>query len=84
MRARLVYVTVPLANGSPYTSFTFQVQDNGGTAVVGGNTGVDLDQTAKTLTINVTAGQQTSRSAPIGPSRRSKTMPMSSSSATSR
>src|SRR5439155_1244056 len=37
------------ANGSPYTSFTFQVQDNGGTA----NGGVDLDPNPKTLTINV-------------------------------
>ena len=38
------------ANGSPYTSFTFQVQDDGGTA----NSGVDLDTTPNTLTINVT------------------------------
>src|SRR5439155_1545185 len=37
-------------NRSPYTSFTFQVQDNGGTA----NGGVDLDPSPKTLTINVT------------------------------
>ena len=39
------------ANGTGYASFTFQVQDNGGTA----NGGVDLDQTANTMTINVTA-----------------------------
>src|SRR5947207_2265589 len=32
-------------------SFTFQVQDNGGTA----SGGVDLDQSANTLTINVTS-----------------------------
>ena len=38
------------ANGTPYTSFTFQVQDNGGTA----NGGVDLDPTPRTLTLNVT------------------------------
>ena len=38
------------ANGPPYTSFTFQVQDNGGTA----NGGVDLDQSPNTITINVT------------------------------
>ena len=38
------------ANGSPYTSFTFQVQDNGGTA----NGGIDLDPAPKTLTFNVT------------------------------
>jgi Bacterial Ig domain/Calx-beta domain len=34
-------------NGSPYTTFTFQVQDNGG--------GTDLDPTPNTMTINVTA-----------------------------
>ena len=38
-------------NGTGYASFTFQVQDNGGTA----NGGVDLDQSANTITINVTA-----------------------------
>ena len=37
------------ASGTPYTSFTFQVQDNGGTA--GG--GVDLDPSPNTMTINV-------------------------------
>jgi RHS repeat-associated protein len=36
-------------NGSPYTSFTFQVQDDGGTA--GG--GVDLDLQPRTMTINI-------------------------------
>ncbi|MFL6292372.1 MAG: Ig-like domain-containing protein, partial [Thermoanaerobaculia bacterium] len=36
-------------NGSPYTTFTFQVQDDGGTA----NGGVDLDASPNTLTINV-------------------------------
>jgi Ca2+-binding RTX toxin-like protein len=39
------------AFGSPYATFTFQVQDNGGTA----NSGVDLDQSPNTITINVTA-----------------------------
>src|SRR5438067_1727588 len=34
-----------------YASFTFQVQDNGGTA----HSGVDLDQSPNTLTINVTS-----------------------------
>ncbi|HSE31384.1 MAG TPA: choice-of-anchor Q domain-containing protein, partial [Pyrinomonadaceae bacterium] len=34
-------------NGTPYTSFTFQVQDAGG--------GTDLDPTPNTMTINVTA-----------------------------
>jgi len=37
-------------NGSPYASFTFQVQDNGGT----GYGGVDLDPTPNTMTINIT------------------------------
>ena len=37
--------------GTPYTSFTFQVQDDGGTDA----SGVDLDQSANTFTITVTA-----------------------------
>ncbi len=41
----------PDDNGAPYTTFTFQVEDDGGTA----NGGVNLDQTANTLTINITA-----------------------------
>ena len=41
----------PAANavGSPYTTFTFQVEDDGGTT----HSGVNLDPTANTLTINV-------------------------------
>ena len=39
------------ANGAGYASFTFQVQDDGGTA----NGGVDLDAIANTMTVNVTA-----------------------------
>ena len=39
------------ANGNGYASFTFQVQDNGGTA----NGGVDLDPSPNTITVNVTA-----------------------------
>ena len=39
------------ATGMPYTTFTFQVEDDGGTA--GG--GVNLDPAANVLTINVTA-----------------------------
>jgi Ca2+-binding RTX toxin-like protein len=39
------------ANGNGYASFTFQVQDDGGTA----NGGIDLDPSANTLTINVTS-----------------------------
>ena len=42
-------------NGTPYTSFTFQVQDNGGTA----NGGTDLDASPNTLTFNVTAVNDT-------------------------
>lgn len=38
-------------SGSSYASFTFQVQDNGGTA----NGGVDLDPTPNTITLNVNA-----------------------------
>jgi len=46
----LVYTPAANASGSNYASFTFQVQDNGGTA----NGGVDLDQSANTITVNVT------------------------------
>jgi len=46
----LVFTPASDANGTPYTSFTFQVQDDGGTA----NGGVDLDPVPKTMTINVT------------------------------
>ncbi len=48
----LLIYTPPLnANGTGYTSFTFQVQDNGGTA----NSGIDLDASPNTITFNVTA-----------------------------
>src|SRR5437762_916757 len=47
----LVFAAAANANGAGYASFTFQVQDNGGTA----NSGVDLDQSANTITINVTS-----------------------------
>jgi len=39
------------ANGTGYASFSFQVQDNGGTA----NGGTDLDPIARTMTVDVTA-----------------------------
>src|SRR5204862_459694 len=39
------------ANGAGYASFTFQVQDNGGTA----NGGGDVDPSANTITVNVTS-----------------------------
>jgi hypothetical protein len=47
----LVFQPAANGNGTPYTSFTFQVQDNGGTA----NGGADLDASPNTLTFNVTA-----------------------------
>ena len=39
------------ANGAAYANFTFQVEDNGGTA----NGGVNTDPTPKTMTVNVTS-----------------------------
>src|SRR5205085_2620373 len=45
----LVYTPAANANGS--TAFSFQVQDDGGTA----NGGVNLDQSANTLTVNITS-----------------------------
>ena len=47
----LVFIPAAGANGAPYASFTFQVQDDGGVAAGG----VDLDPTPNTLTINVSA-----------------------------
>jgi hypothetical protein len=46
----LVYTPATNTTGSPFDSFTFQVQDDGGTA----NGGTDTDPTPRTLTINVT------------------------------
>jgi hypothetical protein len=51
----LVFTPAADANGASYTSFTFQVQDDGGTA----NGGVDLDASPNTLTFNVTAVNDT-------------------------
>src|SRR2546427_527628 len=48
---KLTFSPAANENGTPYTTFTFQVRDNGGTA----NGGVDLDQSANTLTVNVTS-----------------------------
>ena len=48
---KLKFTPAANANGAGYASFTFQVQDDGGTA----NGGVDLDQSANTMTINVTS-----------------------------
>jgi Bacterial Ig domain len=47
---KLVFTPAPNGNGSPYAAFTFQAQDDGGTA----NGGIDLDPTPNTLTIDVT------------------------------
>jgi hypothetical protein len=46
----LVFTPNPGATGLSYASFTFQVQDSGGTL----NGGTDLDASANTLTIHVT------------------------------
>jgi hypothetical protein len=48
---RLQFTPAANANGTGYASFTFQVQDNGGTT----NGGVDLDQSRNVMTINVNA-----------------------------
>jgi len=47
----LVFTPAANATGAGYASFTFQVQDNGGSAAGG----VDLDPTPRTMSINVTA-----------------------------
>ena len=47
----LTFTPAANANGASYASFTFQVQDDGGTA----NGGIDLDPTANTITFNVTS-----------------------------
>ncbi len=48
---QLKFKPVANANGTSYDSFTFQVQDDGGTA----NGGVDTDASANTMTIDVTS-----------------------------
>src|SRR6185312_381273 len=47
---KLVFTPAANANGTGYASFTFQVQDDGGTA----NGGVALDASPNTITLNVT------------------------------
>src|SRR5262249_30250122 len=47
----LVFTPAANANGAGYASFTFQVQDDGGTA----NGGADTDGTPRTMTLNVTS-----------------------------
>ena len=46
----LVFTPAANASGNPYASFTFQVQDDGGTS----DGGADLDPTPRTMTVNVT------------------------------
>jgi Domain of unknown function (DUF4347)/Bacterial Ig domain/Beta-propeller repeat/Bacterial cadherin-like domain len=48
---KLAYIPPADANGIGIASFTFQVQDDGGTAIGG----VDLDPTARTITFDATA-----------------------------
>jgi Ca2+-binding RTX toxin-like protein len=48
---KLKYLPALNGNGNEYSSFNFQVRDNGGTV----NDGVDLDQSANTITFNVAA-----------------------------
>ena len=48
---KLSFTPAANGNGAGYASFTFQVQDDGGAA----NSGVDLDQSANTITFDVTA-----------------------------
>ena len=48
---KLVFTPAANASGTPHATFTFQVQDDGGTV----SGGVDLDQIANTITVNVTA-----------------------------
>ncbi len=50
----LVFTPAAYANGSNYASFTFQVENNGGTA----NGGQDLDPSPKTMAVNVQAVNQ--------------------------
>src|SRR5260221_5043736 len=46
----LVYTPLAGASGAAYASFTFQVEDDGGTA----NGGVNVDSLPRTMTVNVT------------------------------
>ncbi len=57
----LTFSPVAAGTGAPYTTFTFQVQDDGGTA----NSGVDLDATPRTMTINAGYAYPTGASSAI-------------------
>ena len=48
---KLQFTPAPNANGAEYASFTFQIQDDGGTD----DGGVDLDSTPNTMSIDVTS-----------------------------
>src|SRR3954447_10879033 len=48
---RLLFTPAANAKGTPYASFTFQVQDDGGTA----SGGADTDPTPNTIVVNVTS-----------------------------
>ena len=63
---QLVYTPPANANGTGLTSFTFQVEDDGGT----GNGGVDLDASPNTLTIDVTPVND----APVGTDNTASTL----------
>ncbi len=58
---KLVFTPAANANGAGYASFTFQVEDDGGTA----NGGSNLDATPRTMTVNVTSVND----APVGTSK---------------
>jgi len=51
---KLVFTPAANANGTGYASFTFQVEDDGGTA----NGGVNTDPTPRTMTVDVAAVNQ--------------------------
>ena len=59
---KLKFTPVFNASGAPYTTFTFQVQDNGGAA-----NGADLDPVAKTITIAVTPPPSATTAGVSGP-----------------
>jgi VCBS repeat-containing protein len=56
---KLKFQPAPNASGSPYSSFTFQVQDDGGIEPYSYPGAEDLDRSAKIMTINVTAQSMT-------------------------
>ena len=59
----LKFVPAANDNGTGYTGFTFQVQDNGGTS----NSGIDFDQSPNTITVNVTSVNDAPVLTPYGP-----------------